>query len=93
MMASQAVRPKKLGPHEAVADCAGCHGLCKMQECMELMAKARDGDVAGVQLLLSAGQAISVVDADGCSALHWASDRGQLKVCTRASGISAAFTF
>ncbi|KAL0053004.1 hypothetical protein WJX82_011350 [Trebouxia sp. C0006] len=42
--------------------------------------RASEGDVAGVQKLLKSGIAVDQRDEQGCTALHWAADRGAEQV-------------
>ena len=41
---------------------------------------ASEGDAATVSALLGAGQDVNARDEDGCTALHWAADRGCTEV-------------
>jgi hypothetical protein len=41
---------------------------------------ASEGNLAGVERLLEEGTPVDSRDSEGCSALHWACDRGSLEV-------------
>jgi ankyrin repeat protein len=41
---------------------------------------ASEGDVPAVTFLLDNGADVDSRDAEGCTALHWAADRGSLQV-------------
>ena len=45
-----------------------------------LSAAAMDGDMAALDAGLAQGLSVDAQDADGCSALHWAADKGQIQV-------------
>ncbi len=51
-----------------------------MQASDSLHIRASEGDVAGVQKLLKSGIAVDQRDDQGCTALHWAADRGAEQV-------------
>lgn len=51
-----------------------------MQASDSLHIRASEGDVAGVQQLLKSGIAVDQRDNQGCTALHWAADRGAEQV-------------
>ena len=55
-----------------------CRGV--MQASDSLHIRASEGDVAGVQKLLKSGIAVDQRDDQGCTALHWAADRGAEQV-------------
>ena len=63
--------------------CGASHVLVQGQS--ELHRAAARGEAEAVRKLLSGGAAPDVRDSDGCSALHWAADRGhvQVAVCCR----------
>ncbi len=63
-------------------DCSqleSCRGV--MQASDSLHIRASEGDVAGVKKLLKSGIAVDQRDDQGCTALHWAADRGAEQVC------------
>ena len=45
--------------------------------------KASQGDLAGVKQLLDTGIDVNQTDEQGCTALHWAADRGADQACLR----------
>lgn len=51
-----------------------------LQEMGSLQLRASQGDAAEVQSLLEAGADVDGRDSEGCSALHWAADRGHTEV-------------
>lgn len=51
-----------------------------MQASDSLHIRASEGDLAGVQKLLKSGTAVDQRDDQGCTALHWAADRGAEQV-------------
>lgn len=51
-----------------------------MQASDSLHIRASEGDVAGVRKLLTSGVAVDQRDDQGCTALHWAADRGAEQV-------------
>ena len=51
-----------------------------VQTANRLHLAASEGDAATVSALLDAGQDVNARDEDGCTALHWAADRGCTEV-------------
>lgn len=51
-----------------------------MQSTDSLHIKASEGDVAGVEQMLGTGVIVDQTDGQGCTALHWAADRGRDQV-------------
>lgn len=51
-----------------------------VQEWDSLHIMASKGDLAGAERVLEDGTPVDSRDSEGCSALHWACDRGSLEV-------------
>lgn len=66
-----------LGSHAALSFTACANAI---QEGNALHVQASRGDTAALASTLQSGQDVNARDAQGCTALHWAADRGELEV-------------
>ena len=59
----------------------------QLQEVGSLHTLSSEGAVEPLRRCLAAGADVNERDAEGCTALHWAADRGHLQVSASPAGI------